>query len=144
MAVRTGTRNRYVLNTEYSIQVDTWYDLRKAYEKACGMSCRPDESFRKVREGDVIDEEKSVRWNREEVQRLKAEYEAEVKRLNTAKNEAVNDVFARAVKLIASDMEVSEEKARILWSFLYDKYHSGGEMFDQAEEYIDLICKIKD
>lgn len=124
---------------------DSWQDIEKACRDAVSLSCRPDSTkFRKVRIGDVIDEEKSVRWNREEVDRLRTVYDDEVKRLNTVKNQALIDVDRRSVALVASEAELSEEKAKILWNFVYDKYHDDiGNMFSQIEDYIDLVCKLK-
>lgn len=124
------------------IPEESWDKIEAAYREACMMSCKPDESFRKVKIGDVIDEEKSVRWNREEVERLKTAYDEEVKRLNRAKNGAVQDATQRAVMLIAEELDVSEDKARILWDFVYDKYHAYGEMFQHIDEYIDLISSV--
>ena len=118
---------------------DSWEEIEAAYNAACSLSCKPDDSFQKVKTGDVIDEDKSVRWNREEVERLKMAYDEEVKRLNRAKNSAIQDATQRAVRLTAEELDVSEDKAQILWDFVYDKYHAYGEMFQYIEEYIDLV-----
>ena len=60
------------------------YDIKCDLEEMANMSCKP--STTKPKTGDIIDEDKSVKWNREEVVRLQNEYEKEVKELNTAKN----------------------------------------------------------
>ena len=138
---RKGTRCTKTI----SVKPDDWEKIEHDYREACSMSCRPDVNvFPKARDGDVIDEDRSVRWNREEVARRKTAYAEEVKRLNTARNLAVNAVTDRAVRLIADDLEVKEEKARILWDFLYDKYHAYGEMFQHVDEYVDLISSVMD
>ena len=124
---------------------DDWEKIEHDYREAWSMSCRPDATvFPKVRDGDVIDEDQSVRWNREEVIRRKTAYAEEVKRLNKIRNLAVNTVTDRAVRLIADELQVKEEKARILWDFLYDKYHAYSEMFQHVDEYIDLISSVMD
>ena len=142
MSVRTGTRGTKTIKIASS--PDSWEEIEAAYKAACSLSCKPDDSFQKVKTGDVIDEDKSVRWNREEVERLKEAYDEEVKRLKCKKNGAITDATMRAVRLISQEVEVSEEKARILWDFVYEKYHAYGEMFQHIEEYIDLVNQMKE
>ena len=79
------------------------------------MPCKPSENFRKVKTGDIIDEEKSVRWNREEVERLKEAYGEEVKRLNREKNALVTSATDRAIRLIAEETGLCEKKARLIF-----------------------------
>lgn len=142
MSVRTGTRGTKTIKIASS--PDSWEEIEADYRAACSLSCKPDDSFQKVKTGDVIDEDKSVRWNREEVERLKEVYAEEVKRLNREKNGAIADATTRAVRLISQEAEVSEEKARILWDFVYEKYHAYGEMFQHIDEYIDLVNQMKE
>ena len=142
MGVRTGTRVTKTIKVESP--PDSWEEIEADYRAACSLSCKPDDSFQKVKTGDVIDEDKSVRWNREEVERLKEVYAEEVKRLNREKNSAITDATMRAVRLISQEAEVSEEKARILWDFVYEKYHAYGEMFQHIDEYIDLVNQMKE
>ena len=142
MSVRTGTRGTKTIKIASS--PDSWEEIEADYRAACSLSCKPDDSFQKVKTGDVIDEDKSVRWNREEVERLKEVYAEEVKRLNRKKNGAITDATMRAVRLISQEAEVSEEKARILWDFVYEKYHAYGEMFQHIDEYIDLVNQMKE
>ena len=117
---------------------DNWSKIENDYEKACKMSCKPGNEFPKVKTGDVIDEEKSVRWNREEVARIQERYLKEVQRLNKEKNEAILKVEQRAVNLIAADADISIEKAQIVWNFVYARYHAYGEMFNVIYDYLDL------
>ena len=123
---------------------DNLYEIEQAYKKACEMSCRPDASFVKVKTGDVIDEEKSVRWNREEVERLQNAYSEEVKRLNREKNKAIGDAADRAIKYIANELNISFEKATVLWDFIYERHHAYGEMFNVMDDYIYMVMKILD
>ena len=106
------------------------------------MSCRPSDDFPKTKVGDVIDEEKSVRWNREEVERLRLAYDEEVKRLNREKNAAIVAITDRAIKLIAYEADISEEKAKLLWDFVYERGHAYGEMFNMLADYIELAEKL--
>lgn len=127
------------------ISFDNWDKIEHDYFAACKISCKPDEQcFPKVKTGTVIDEDKSVRWNREEVERLKTAREEEIKRLNRKKNKAINDATNQVVKLIAKELNTSTDKAQILWDFIYNKYHAFGEMFNHIDEYIDLILSMKE
>lgn len=142
MSVRTGTLE--TKTTKVASSSDSWEEIEADYRVACSLSCKPDDSFQKVKTGDIIDEDKSVRWNREEVERLKEAYEEEVKRLKRKQNGAITDATMRAVRLISQEAGVSEEKARILWDFVYEKYHSYGDMFQYIDEYIDLVNQMKE
>ena len=124
------------------VEKDSWDKIAIDYDKAWRMSCRPGDDFRKAKVGDVIDEEKSVRWNREEVERLRLTYDAEVKRLNREKNAAIAAIIDRAVKLIAYEADISEEKAKLLWDFVYERGHAYGEMFNMLGDYIELAEKL--
>lgn len=140
MAVRVkavGVRTKQKM-----VERDDWDKIASDYDKACRMSCRPGDNFRKVKVGDVIDEEKSVRWNREEVERLRLAYDEEVKRLNREKNAAIVAIEDRAVKLIAYEADISEEKAKLLWDFVYERGHAYGEMFNMLDDYIELAEKL--
>ena len=117
---------------------DSWEQVEKDYIAAQNMSCKPGENFRKVKTGDVIDEERSVRWNREEVERLKEAYAEEVKRLNREKNKNVNKVTDRIISLIAKDASISKEKACVLWNFVFERHHAYGDIFSVLQDYIDL------
>ena len=124
------------------VEKDNWDKISSDYKKACMMSCRPGDGFQNVKVGTVIDEEKSVRWNREEVDRLRLAYDEEVKRLNREKNAAIVAVTDRAVKLIAYEADISEEKARLVWDFVYERGHAYGEMFNMLDDYIELAEKL--
>ena len=134
MAVRVKAVG--VRTNRKTVQCDDWDTIADDYKKASFMACKPDDSFKKVKTGDVLDEEKSVRWNREEVERLKAEYDAEVKRLNQEKNKAITAIMERAIALIASEADISEDKARTVWNFVYQRYHAYGEVFSVIYDYI--------
>lgn len=66
------------------------------------MRCKP--SFSRPKPGEVIDEEKSVKWNREEVERLTVAYEEEVKRLNTLKNKRRDELKKELYAIIQKEV----------------------------------------
>ena len=121
---------------------DNWDRVREDYIRISRMPYFPDASFRKVRKGEIIDEDKSVRWNREEAARLNEAYTKEVKRLNRERSLDYSKVINRIIRLIAEDADITEEKAEILWDFIYVRHHSYGEMFDVMDDYIELASEM--
>ena len=130
-------------DTEYSEAQDSWEQIEKAFDEAYHMSTKPGNEFIKFKEDAIIDEDMSVRWNKEEVERRNKAYEEERQKLIKKADDAKLAAYDRAVKLVAHETGIPEEKAKILWSFVYGKYHaSGRDLFTNIEEYIDLINSI--
>ena len=122
---------------------DDWESIEAEFDRVCMMSTKPGEGFEKVKAGTVIDEERSVRWNREEAERRNAAYAEERRRLEKEQRAAESAVHDRAVRLVASETGLTEERANILWNFVYDKYHAcGHDVFNEIGEYMDLIERI--
>lgn len=65
----------------------SWDDLTREAFKVREMSCAPEE-LRRVKASHIQDEEQSVKWNREWVEKNNARYLEEVKRLHAEKNAA--------------------------------------------------------
>nr|DAS40173.1 MAG TPA: hypothetical protein [Caudoviricetes sp.] len=65
----------------------SWDDLTREAFKVKEMSCTP-EGLRRVKASHIEDEEQSVKWNREWVEKNNARYMEEVKRLQAEKNAA--------------------------------------------------------
>lgn len=101
--------------------------LRSEFKDWQDMSCRPS-IIKKLKEGTIIDEEQSVRWNREEVQRRNEEYEKEVKQLNALKNKARDAFYEKLYMFIMNEVGngCTREKAMIIWNHAYEDGHSYG------------------
>lgn len=97
----------------------------------------------KYREGYIIDEEKSVRWNREEVQRRNNAYNNEYDRLKYVRNHslfvAIDTIKCQYI-LNNLNLPISEIADKI-WSKSYENGHSGGasEIFNYIDEYIEFV-----
>ena len=65
----------------------SWDDLTREAFKVKGISCTP-EGLCRVKASHIQDEEQSVKWNREWVEKNNARYLEEVKRLQAEKNAA--------------------------------------------------------
>lgn len=70
-----------------TVEQPSWDELTQEALKVKKMSCAPKGLFR-VKANHIEDEERSVRWNREWVERHNARYEEEVERLLAEKNAA--------------------------------------------------------
>lgn len=110
------------------------------------FSCRPDKKeYPYPKAGDILDEDKSVKWNREEVERQRQAYLNRVHELNKCKNAIGNAFDDRIVTLLAKDYGFSKEESRKIWNFAYEQEHSGGTRsvydayVDFADTYVELL-----
>ena len=53
---------------------DVWIDIGQKYEAMANMGCKP-YGFKRVPSNFVFDEDKSVKWNKEQAQKSNDEYE---------------------------------------------------------------------
>lgn len=120
-----------------SFIIENWNNFLLNY------SCRPnDELFPKYRTGDVIDEDKSVKWNREEVERRIKSREEEVKRLNREKAE-INKLYEEGIKArLAKEYDLSLEEVELIWNHAYSEEHSSG--LNTVYTYFDDLASLYD
>lgn len=104
------------------------------------FSCKPT-SCSKYKIGTVIDEDKSVRWNREEVERRNLEFENEVKELNRKKNLLYTEFVFMVKTYIVEETNVDENRANKIWGYLSLNYHSYGlhECINHLDELLELF-----
>lgn len=105
-------------------------------------SCRPDEDkFPKYKTGDVIDEDKSVKWNREEIERRIAARDEEVKRLNREKAEIITLYEIGITKQIAKRHKLKVKEVELLFKYFYNEKHSYGvlEVFNALDNFIENV-----
>lgn len=110
------------------------------------FSCKPDKNdYPYPGKTDVIDEDKSVKWNREEVERLRNAYEDRVKELNTCKNLIDHTFERRIIEILAVENDISIAESKKLWSYAYSEGHSDGiynviNWYNEIVElYLDLL-----
>lgn len=104
-----------------------WYEIQDEYDEMQRMSCVP-AGIQKVRADHIFDEDKSVKWNREQVTKNNRKYQQEVARLNTEKNkrrDAIHEDIYRAIQKEVGH-GLSRKKAMALWFCAYDKGHAFG------------------
>jgi hypothetical protein len=114
-----------------------WETVQDEFEAMERMPCVP-ASIRKVRADHIFDEEKSVRWNREMVEKNNADYQAEVARLNTEKNKRRDAILENIYRLIQEDVghDLSRAKAQRLWAYAWELGHANG--------FSDVYCYLQD
>ena len=96
-----------------------------------------------LKPGTVIDEEKSVRWNREQVEKSQENYQNEVKRLRKEQNRLYTELKKDVLKYIEEEMEhpVTERQKELIYSTAYEYGHSSSyEFFNKVDE----ICEFCD
>lgn len=119
--------------------------------KLRNMSCKP-VGMSLVEEGYVFDEDKSVKWNREQVSKNNQKYQEEVKRLNQDKMKAREETYAAFYKDIADALtraiggkeKVTTEQAKVVWKYfeahLTDPYDIEGPLYDLINMIADFVA----
>lgn len=117
----------------------SWEDIQNEFDIMNRMSCRP-VGLSKVPGNHIFDEDQSVKWNREQVEKNNQRYLDEVARLNTEKNKARDNVLEMIYDKIQYEVghRISRKKAQAIWSFAYERGHSFGFTSIQSE-LSDLI-----
>ena len=121
--------------------VKDWQTARTEFEAMERMSCVPAD-IRKVRADHIFDEEKSVRWNREKVEKNNADYQAKVARLNTEKNKRRDAILEDIYRLIQEDVghDLSWVKAQRLWAYAWVQGHANGfpDVYYHLQDMVEL------
>ena len=119
-----------------NMTIEALYNMAEQYTK---FSCKPKSNKYKI--GSVLDEDKSVKWNREEVERLNKIHDDEVKELNRHKNELYVGLVKAIKMYIIQETNVSEKQADKIYNYLCNTYHSYGlrECLNQLDDLLDLF-----
>lgn len=119
--------------------------IKESIISACMMSCRPDrEKFPYPRVGAVIDEDKSVRWNREEVDRLRQAHDEEVKKLNQLRSKKESDSHDLAIQYIQQETKLNSKQAAIYFSYILDNYHANiDDLVNKLDELVDIQQRLE-
>lgn len=114
--------------------------VRLMSEFCYNYSFRPDEDkFPKYKNTDIIDEDKSVKWNREEIERRIAARDNEVKRLNRQYNQVIN-MYTKAICAdLADTYDLSDAEITKIWNYSYEDHHSEG--FYEVYAHCEFLCE---
>lgn len=120
--------------------------LVSSFESFCtGYSCKPNrEEYPYPRVTDVIDEDKSVKWNREEVQRLRRAFENKVEELNRYKNLISSAFEDRIIEILTKGNSISIEESQKIWGYAYSEGHSCGirNVISCYEEFVSVYADL--
>lgn len=97
-----------------------------------------------LREDTIIDEEKSVRWNREEVERRNEEMKMRIKENRRERREKERQQNEDIVRVYANESGLTEEQVGKIYNYAYSQYHSSGisEVIDGLDELINLFIDV--
>lgn len=123
----------------------SWDEIRAEFVTMNAMVCVPT-GLTKYPTGYIVDEEKSVRWNREYVEQNNEKYRLEVSRLNTVKNKARDALKEHIYERIQFEVghDLSREKARLIYEMAYERGRSYGfyELEKSIHELIELATML--
>lgn len=117
----------------------TLEDIRKDYNDGVYVSKLKYPTAKKFPEGYIFDEDKSVKWNKEEVQRRNQEiadqysaYRAENARLN-------NNLGDDVMNALVAEYGFSREQVLKIWGYAYNEKHSVmNDVFNFVTELADF------
>ena len=142
-----GTKTNYY-------EFGEWKEICEEYEKAAQMSCTVSlDEFPIYKEGDIIDENQTVIWNREEVVKRKKAREDAIKKKKKIREFVIESVECIIINLTAvelmkrdiiknGDIKRAVEKAIFIYNEAWDKGHSYG-IYEVCLHISDLISFIE-
>lgn len=108
------------------------------------FSCKPDrDKFPYPKVGSIIDEEKSVKWNRNEVDRQRKNFNTRVENLNKYKNIISIHFREQISKLLAKENHLTIAESKKIFDFAYNISYSNG-IRSVIETYKNLTLMYKD
>ena len=130
-----------------------WATIAKDYEQIESMSTKPDPTkFPHYNQNDIIDENKTVKWNRDEVNRCREEYAKEKYRLNHGRNEALCSIINDIKEVFSDELSTyhinSKKSGKEIASLIYNKAneesHSYGiyDVLQKMDDYMDFIYEL--
>ena len=127
------------VETDRMIALSEFQDRWNRMEK---RSCVP--AFKKVPKDYVFDEEKSVKWNKEQVEKHNTNYDEAVKRLNTQKNKERDAILEDIYSFIQNEIghNLSKEKAVAVFNFVKTYSDNEKQRISMLLEAISLIDKV--
>lgn len=99
-----------------------------------------------LKEYTVIDEDKSVRWNREQVEQLNLEMKIKAKQNKQERKDMQLKQEKDIVRAYANQANLSEKKIKLILDYVYEENHSYGiwAVLETLDSLIDLIKKVED
>lgn len=94
----------------------------------------------------VIDEDRTVKWNREEVVRLNKQSEDRSNEYVLERNRLSREMDSDIIKVFSTDSNLNEEQIAILYNYVYRELHSYGihEVIQELDSMIDLFNEVNE
>lgn len=118
--------------------------IQHQLERAADLPRIPDpKEFPVYRDTDVIDEDQTVRWNREEVARRNQLRSDKLHRLLDTKKEAYKKASELGVRYIVQETSLNDDQAKILWDHIFNNYRNSiDNLIVKLYDLIELYNKI--
>ena len=145
--------NDIICANKLNFKYGEWNHIRETYkniEETTSIS-KAKENYPIYTENYIFDENKSVKWNRDEVNRRNKLHDEEIKRCQSIRKYVIDDfenniIHCIAVELIKrnivkTDVSIAAEKAIKIFNLAWDKGHSNGiyEVCIYIDEIVDFI-----
>ncbi len=103
-------------------ELRTWHKIRQDFHDWAALPLVPS-NIRKYSSGYVIDENQSVKWNREAVKNHNARYDAEAQSLLQESANIYSLILESVYTRIQADVghNLSRETAMAIWDYAYDE-----------------------
>lgn len=112
-----------------------WQELISDMQRVDAMSCKP--TFARFPNNFITDENKSVKWNREQVVKNHNTYDKEVARLNTEKNKERDKVMQDVYLKIQQELPgLTLKKAKVL----FEKIQPNDTSFENVISELKSQC----
>lgn len=123
---------------------NTWYEYMEEFKNINYMNTQPSKlGYVHPNIGTVIDEDKSVRWNKEEVNRLREEYDKKASELKREKDLKFNELKREVLNKIVDELDnkITKESALTIWNRSWEDGHADGieQVFFELNRNIELI-----
>lgn len=126
-------------------QPKEWTEIRQEFDAMQRLSCVP-QNICKVSLQHIFDEDKSVKWNKEQVQLNNDNFQKEVVRLNTEKNKLRDSIYDDIYYSIQCEVghNLSVKKARGIWEYAYAQGGSYGinEILNHLHSLMELVDEL--
>lgn len=105
----------------------------------------PFKVFPRYRKGHVFDENKSIEWNREELNRRNKEIKQKEKQYNEDRIKAYNEFDNDIIRYFEHYSSINERQIKKIYDYTHQKFNSYGlyDVITATEELIDLFEKCR-
>ena len=125
---------------------DKYSEVIENFERAYNLPTTPKEHY--YSENHIFDEDKSVKWNREEIVRRNEEIRNERSALQTNRYKAINDAGIEIIKYLCELYPTIDERiVKKLYNKIYDEsFHDRFDyniqyVIDECEEFLSIFLE---